>query len=232
MAITIAQTKTGVNLYAASYALAFDSNVTAGGVIVFGLSSKLYTPRDFVAGDLTKTAGTATIGTISLEITGNDGGATPEQYSAVYTVPVTGTGSLTLQIANGDSNSTFRIHMLEATSANTSGTRIEDTDHITGSSTPTSGAMTAAGGSLFFGACSVFDGGATFTGTGGFTSFGTQTGEGAGAAAYQIFTSGTTDSVEWSSPTGTPFTLSSIVLKEAATATGGTHLKFNLLGVG
>lgn len=87
---------------------AFPSDVTVGNVVYFAAAAS-DSSHTFVAGDCTKSAGTATIGTVELlgqvnQDTG-DGFFIP---SAVWAAKVTGTGSLTLQ-AGGLTSGAFWI---------------------------------------------------------------------------------------------------------------------------
>lgn len=75
-----------------SRALSLPSNVTSGNVVIFG--GFIYGVDPLSAGMLTKTAGTSTVGTITMDSTLFSAG--DNVASVIYRVPITGTGSLTL----------------------------------------------------------------------------------------------------------------------------------------
>ena len=75
------------------------ATMTAGNTIFCGVFVNVY-PGPFTAAQMTKTAGTATIGTVAL-----DGSIPNTSYTslAFYRIPVTGTGTLTLTYNPGSS---------------------------------------------------------------------------------------------------------------------------------
>ena len=80
----------------ASVAFSFaGATVTSGNTIFCGVS--LFGGSALTSGMVTKTAGTATVGTITLDQ------ATTNSEGGVYRVPVTGTGTVTLTFNNGSS---------------------------------------------------------------------------------------------------------------------------------
>jgi len=121
--------------------LAFGSNVTAGNLVVVKLS--MFVSSDFgsiTAGMVTKSAGTSTIGTMQLDAytTRNTG----KDKIAILSVPVTGTGSLTIQFATGAGDNCFPVLVLEEwTTADVSGTRV----NASATSAATTGTAGASG---------------------------------------------------------------------------------------
>lgn len=209
-----------------SISIATGSNVTAGNLlIIYGMK---YSPSDadvFVVGDLTKTAGTATLGTITLDVDDFSDNGTDGVMAAVYSVPITGSGSLTLQITS-DSGSYLAIAYEEVSGADTSGTRLEATNEATGNSgSPDSGNCTSAGGAIFCGCAATYAiASHTWTQDGAFTQIYEQEtiDHVTAAAASRIVTTGTTDSASWTISTGYNWTAVCAVYKEA-TGGGGTE---------
>jgi len=72
---------------------AFVSNVTAGNTIIVGVSSNVNCP---LASGVTKSGGTATIGTVTRDIYAAVSGSSPS--CAIYSIPITGTGSCTITV--------------------------------------------------------------------------------------------------------------------------------------
>lgn len=90
---------TGLQLASLTYDLG-GASVTAGNTVIVGVAlAKPGAMNNFAPGQLTKSAGTATIGTIALDSSKNQGAG--DIQCAVYRVPITGSGTLTLQYANG-----------------------------------------------------------------------------------------------------------------------------------
>lgn len=203
-----------------SISIATGSNVTAGNLlVVYGMK---YSPSDtdiLVIGDLTKTAGTATLGTITLDVDHFYDHGTDGVMAAVYSVPITGSGSLTLQITS-DSGSYLAIAYEEVSGADTSGTRLEATNEATGNSvSPDSGNCTAAGGAIFCGCAATYAiAGHTWTQDGAFTQIYEQEtiDHVTAAAASRIVTTGTTDSASWTISTGYNWVAVCAVYKEAS----------------
>jgi hypothetical protein len=122
-------------------------NVTSGNNVIIGINlfHNAGGTFNFITSDLTKSAGTATIGTIALDASLAAGASTIG--TAIYRVPVTGTGSLTLLYTMTGQASNHSLQMgcaefsgLNATpldgagSGSNSGT---GTNHTTGSLTST-----------------------------------------------------------------------------------------------
>jgi hypothetical protein len=85
---------------------AFQSPVTSGNRII--VTGAMYTSSavDFVAGNCTKSAGTATIGTVTLDKYYNH--ATSGYIGVgIWSAPVTGSGTLTMQVNNASSQGTI-----------------------------------------------------------------------------------------------------------------------------
>lgn len=226
MAITLVQARpltqgSGVTSMSDSFA----SNVTNGNLIFVAAYAYMSTAAPvFVSGSLTKTAGTATIGTPALAINATNTTGSP-QHAAVWTVPVTGTGSLTLQVGGMTSGSYAGMVIGEVSGADTSGTRVEATNSAT-FDTPTTavdtGNATSAGGALFVGALA-FDTGSfiSITEDAAWTLLGEHEDGGTnetGSLIYRIVTSGTTDSASWTLGIGPNSSAAVVAVIKAGTA--------------
>lgn len=193
---------------ATSTSKAFPGNVTVGNRISvqaqFFSGSTVHTP---VAADCTKSAGTATIGTVTLDIHREfQYNGTSWIYVAIWSCLVTGSGSCTMQIANFPAGSDMNICISEFTS--TIG-RISPSATLTNSNTGTSTAVdsgnvttaTSVSSSLIIG-CGVNTSGtipATWTEDAAFTKiFSNLSGATVvGGSEYRIVTVATTDSASW-----------------------------------
>lgn len=106
MAITSVGTQAGgatVNS-AASATRAFGANVAIGNRVVVIAIKGVATHRAFVASDCTKSAGTATLGTITLDktVAFDDTGNSGSWFDiGIFSAPVTGAGSCTMAVAGG-----------------------------------------------------------------------------------------------------------------------------------
>lgn len=82
---------------AGTAAISADFNVTAGNLLIVAVTRYTNNTNDpVVVGDLAKTGGTSTIGTIALDSKANDA-SNPNDFidSAIFSIPCTGSGSLT-----------------------------------------------------------------------------------------------------------------------------------------
>ena len=196
---------------ATSVTCAFPGNVTAGSLIQIMVGSEKFSVDDSVAGDCTKSAGTATIDTPTLDAQVQIGN---NYWAVLFSALVTGSGSLTMQVANFPASTNLAMYVDEF-SGSWDGTRAEDTDargDNNGVIAPTSNAMTSAGAALFIGVAR--DSAGTFTVSGDYTAVAAEVQQ--THAIYRIVTGGTTDSVEWTAPIGGSWALASAVYKEAA----------------
>lgn len=212
MAITRVQsTKTAVD-GGTSVSVAFPSNVTAGNLIVVAVfrgSNQAQGSSPILATDCTKSAGTATIGTFVRDsFLEQSLGANGYSNVAVLSAEVTGTGSCTIQVANGPSSSYWGLMPVEYSNADTSGTRLADSTTGSGSSTtPLTTSGTSGGPGVFVGVMTTFQSGATtITPQAAFSQIQEEedgTLHQVGASEDQIVTADTTDAAEWTiSPTG------------------------------
>lgn len=199
----------------------FPGDVTAGNLVVILAGG--YQVGGITVGDVTKTGGTATIGTVTLDRDYTNG----DFDSAVLSVPVTGTGTLTITYNSGNTTQGVCLSAVEYTGADVSGTRLEDSDQGSGASgAPATANMTSAGAAVFVGMVTTdTPGTVTHTPGGDYTQIAEYE---AGATGFtynscdRIVGSGTTDAVDWSAPTTVPWTAVGAVYK-AVVAAGGRN---------
>lgn len=205
---------------------AFPGNITSGNTI-FVLGMRYTTSsKAFVAGDCTKSAGTATIGSIALD------SATEYNVSAgnylqigIWSASVTGTGSATMQLAAGGGGS-YQIMAIDEAHSD-----VGAISFVAGSNKAGSGATgapaTASGSSttnaIFMAAVATITSGAT-THTPGLTySQIYEEEDGAsyqtGNAEYKIVTGATSSTADWQAPTTVPWAAALAVYQEPAAGT-------------
>lgn len=225
-----------------SLAVAFPGNITNGSLIV--AAALIYSPSSdaLLAGDLTKTAGTATIGTISLDNTPTNfqyNGDANYQKVGIYSALVTGTGSCTLTIAGAPAGSYLLLALDEFTGSwdssrvESSSTNNDGTDNTASGN---SGNVTSAGAALFIGGIAIgASGTVTITPDGAFTQiFEDQSGatDNVGSAIYQIVSTGTTDRAEWTLSTNhSGYSAGVVLYKEAAGGAAGQPTSKRLGGI-
>jgi hypothetical protein len=194
---------------------ALPNNVTSGQLIVVGCASD--GTGVFASGDCTKSAGTATIGSFTLDKTINQ---TTDQHSGIWSAIVTGSGSLTIAVATGGSFSDIGVQVYDG---NWDSSRLETSNSAVGttSTTPSSGNCTSAGAAVFFGVLAVGNSASvTLTQNAAFASIfesGDGTSHEVGEIIDRVVTTGTTDAASWTisvAPTRTATVLA--VYKEVA----------------
>lgn len=217
---------------AANMDQATGSNVTAGNLLIVSVNKLNVTGASdaFVLADLSKLSGTATIGTITLDVSRNyNYTGTFYIATATYSVPITGSGTLTMRCVLGGSGQYGIIGLAERSGVDVSGSRVEATNSAEGADTgialPDSGNATSAAGALFVGALAdVSTGSQTHDQDAAFDQViyeQDSTDHMVGSFVDRIVTTGTTDSASWSSPANdNPWTATIAVYKAAAA--GGT----------
>lgn len=214
---------------ATAIAQAYSAAVTSGNLLVI-VAGRYDGGADtaFVAGDCTQSAGTATIGTITLdEQSKSNVGGSPCQIG-IWSAPVTGTGTCTMQVA-GAAGSYFFIVPAEYSGLDVSASRIEDTSANTGTSTSpatTGNVTTADAGLMMAGLVTDFSGPDVNPVIGGsFVSLGTvvdATAHQTGAVARRIVTSGTADQASWTLETSGLSGWAAILVAYKAAGGGGS----------
>lgn len=201
----------GNRVNATTVALAFPTGetVTSGNSVLVGCATWWGAGggETHAAGDLTKTAGTATVGSAvkDVEVTPIDcdgGGAMCN--STIFRIPITGTGTLTLTVLNNGAESLTCV--AQEYSGFDATTPLQGSN--TGSNTsgaPTTGTVAGTGEGLFFGALGIGTAAAiTVTQGADFDSlYEMESGVTfmAGGHEERIVTSDTTDAADWTSPT-------------------------------
>jgi hypothetical protein len=188
---------------AAGVTRAFPGNVTAGNLVYVGCA-KYDTGVSFTAGNCTKSAGTATIGTPTLDVVVQVGNIAFGVWSAI----VTGTGSLTLQIAS-TAGTYFALGSDElASTVGWDAARAEASNTGSGNSvTQITGNITSAGAAAFVGGVALDASAnvADFTEQAAFTRIYLETDASLhepGLTMLRIVASGTTDAIESSTSSG------------------------------
>lgn len=210
-----------------SVALAYGSNITTADLLKIGVSAYKPSNDAFVVGDISKSAGTATLDSFTLDRGHNQNPAGSDYNNvAIYSALVTGTGSCTITVGGAPAGSYFLIAVAEfSTSLTWDATRLEAVNSADSSSgAPDSGNVTSADDALFFGALGVYTGSATtVTPDGAFTEIyeSQSAAHQIGSFIYRIVTTGTTDAASWTAPTVDDWAAAVTVDKEAA-ASGRT----------
>jgi hypothetical protein len=207
-------------------AVAYPGQVTAGNLLlIYGMKFS-ETVDPVVVGDLTKTAGTATLGTITLDETQNSNySGTACEATAVFSVPVTGSGSCTMTLAGATAGAYLFVAVDEFSGVDTTGTRVDGINAGSGNTTaPDTGTVTSTAGALLA-AAMANDAGVNeaITEDAAFT-LEAESEDGAthavGSAIFRIVTSSTGDSGSWGLAATRHWSASLAVYKAAADAAG------------
>lgn len=226
----------GATAAATSDTYAYGSDVSVGSLIVIiGHQTGSGDNDIFVAGDCTKSAGTATIDTIQLDTQIQvNAGANVYLRTGIWSCLVTGAGSLTMQVSNG-SPLTTAIHGHEFTGS-WDGTRLEDSATASTSTDDTdasTGNATSAGAALFVAGVTTVDETAVgITEDGAYTliveTAETSDGNAEAGSCYQIVGTGTTDAGDWTLGNNKGWSCNLAVYLEAAAAGATPHNPFGL----
>lgn len=232
MAIAIVGGQSGVARVASGTSItrAYGSNVSTGSLLIVVAVKYSGTGTDpWVVGDLTQSAGTATLGSIQLdeEYELPMTGAADYCSIGIYSVIVTSGGSCTFQLTAGAAS--YITLISGEFTGNWDSSRVEDTSQ-NGSATDSSGVMssgdcTSAGAALFIGGLNGYTLDArTLTEDAAYSLIaeeedGNTYEEGSGI--YQIVATGTTDNAEWT-PGGVMlgYVAAQVVYKESGGVTG------------
>lgn len=227
---------------AANMDQATGSNVTSGNLLVIPVAKLNVTGSSdpFLLADLSKTAGTATIGTITLDVSRNYN-YTGTNYIAVgiYSVPITGTGSCTMRCALG-TDQYGSIGYQELSGVDVTASRCEDFASAEGANSgvaaPDSGNADSAGGAVFIGALGdVLTGSGDHVEDGAFSLIYEQNSTDHMPASFirRIVATGTTDAASWTAPVNdNPWVAAVAVYKDAAAGGGSSPRSLLTLGVG
>jgi hypothetical protein len=222
MAIALAQSAVG-DIGTGSITKAYASDVTAGNILVIAVFRLSEYEDSWAVGDISKSAGTATLGTFQLDESQTfQTGGFYYRDTAIFSAKVTGTGSCTIAVTGGSGSPLdYGICLFEFSGVDQT-TWKEDSDIGNGTSTaPLTATVTSAAGAVFVGVASIYSvHDLTITPDANFsTGFEYETGttqNGCGSAIYRIVTSGTTDAAEWSISLEKSWSACVAVYKEAA----------------
>lgn len=208
-------------------------NVTSGNLVVIVASRYSPSSDTFVAGDCTKTAGTSTIGTVSLDaqITLDTGGGI-YALVGIWSAIVTGTGSLTMSVA-GSSTDYWNVSVMEFSAttgwdaSRLDGTAVTNSTAANNSSPATSGNKSSTGGGVFVAGVGISGGSSITITEDAAYSLTFEEGNGAahniGSHIYQIVTGATTDNASWTiSNPQDGWVAAQVVYKEVGGGLGAT----------
>jgi hypothetical protein len=207
IAAVASQAGKGLGDNATSMTKAFTNPVSTNSLIVIGAVKYPGTSDVFLAADCTKSAGTATIGAITLDKQFQiSNGASSFIALGIWSCVVTAGGTLTLQIAGMPSGSYGAVFTDEYTgsfdSSRVDGTPAQGGSYTASQTAASSGNVTTAGAGLIFGVLGVDTSSNPFAMTedGAFTSVADETNGSAhmvGEAIRRVVTTGTTDAADW-----------------------------------
>lgn len=111
----------------AGTSMAFPSITVANGNLVVVAVTKWHgsTSDPFVLADLIKSSGTATLGTITLDVSREYNTTANYIAEAIYSVPVTGDGTLVMQIEGGQANTYWMGSVSELTGVDVTASRVD-----------------------------------------------------------------------------------------------------------
>jgi hypothetical protein len=216
---------------ATSVARAYGSNVTADNLLIAVAFKYSPTTDAFAAGDLTKTAGTATIGTPTLDASINFNHFEGNFLAVgIWSVPVTGTGSCTLTAGGGLAGSYWGFGTAERSGLDISATRVAATNTGTGATgAPATGNASSTANALFVGGlASNASTNTAHTQDAAFSLiFESEDGTAhmTGSSIDQISVGALTDAASWTAPTTVQWAAAVAVYKEAGTGGATTILR-------
>lgn len=208
--------------------IAFPNNVVNGNLILVSAVKLVTASEPFAAGDLTKSAGTATVGTIALDVSRDQAIAGANRHAGVWSIPITGSGSLTLQLATTDGTAAVFIAIVEYAEMDTSGSRLAASNSNSSSSTtttPDAGSAASGQSGVYFAVLNTGTGGGqTITESAEFNLIGEAEGAGTvgGSAVDKIVNSSQTWTPSWTTSTAFSFAAAVGVYKDVAGTTSPT----------
>jgi hypothetical protein len=190
-------------------------SITSGQLLVVVCGSYASPNQPFVLGDISKTAGTATLGSFALDKAYDNG---LNAHTAIWSAIVTGTGTCTVTVSNRPSGAYFDIGA-EAFNGSWDGSRAEASNGASGSGTTavSSGNATSAGAAVFVGVFDDVTGATSYTKDAAFTQLYVDAGSPNNSGSiYRIVSSGTTDAAEWTANASIDSAAAVVVYKEIA----------------
>jgi len=215
MTITAAGLKASTGYAVATSGTHSVGSVTAGQLVTVVVGAYSVPNQAFVSSDLTKSAGTCTIGTISLDKELDPANAA---HVGIWSFLVTGSGTLTVQLSNRPAGAYFDIGA-EAFNGSWDGSRLEASNSATVSASTNidSGNATSAGAALMVGVFSDVTGASSYTTDGAWTDLYQDVGSpNNSGGAYRIVSSGATDSATWTANAGINGAAAIAIYKETA----------------
>lgn len=213
-----------------SVSRAFGSNVAVGSLVVWGVVKYNSATDPVQVSDCSKSAGTATIGSITLDRAAEINGVEAFVTIGVCSAIVTGAGSLTLAVGGALANS-FLVLFSDEYTGSFDSSRVEQTnagsDPANGTTAASSGNVTTAGAGMIWGLLGIDTGAnpATMTQDAAFTEIATETNGNAnmvGEAIRRIVSTGTIDSADWTiNSNNSSWVALAIAYKEASGGGGG-----------
>lgn len=206
---------------------AFGVNVTAGNRVVVIAAKSIAAHRAFIAGDCTKSAGTATIGAITLDATAsyNDTAGPSGVWLdvGIWSAPVTGSGSLTMRVA-GDAG-TYWVFATDELNSSLGSNQISVGTTSSGSDDgggPDSGNITPASfdAAIIGGMCTGTTGAEFHTPDAAFTTIYEEedgSSHATGAVIRRVLTTGS-DSASWTLPVTVSWVAAAVAYIESAAA--------------
>jgi len=206
--------------------LAFGSNVTNGNLVIVSVSvynSSNTTSYPLLVGYISQSAGTATVGTWTLDVnsTESDGG----EYinGGIYSVPVTATGSMTVAVNGVSTYLYYVISISEYSGLDVSASRVDTTQTgiATSGNSPVTATFSTSGVTLIKGCLCVDNNGVTNTLTKGSAytlvySNGQSAGMGIGDEEYITSGSQTNTTAGWTQNQNGPWVMTAVSYKAAA----------------
>jgi hypothetical protein len=205
---------------------AFASNLAVGNLVV--VCGMRFSPSvdEFVAGDVTQSAGTAVLSTFSLDKNlSRDNGAGAKSVAGLFSATVLTAGSCTIQLAGGLSGATQNVGIAEFHSDAATSFSVEASNTGNGASgNAVTGSSSSAGAALFVGCEADFTSVATAHTEGAGYSLIYEEEDGlnfaTGSSEYQIVSTGTTDTADWTIATNAGWAAVLAVYKEVIVASG------------
>jgi hypothetical protein len=213
-AILTGQTTTAYTDLGSSVDVSAPGNVTVGNRIILFVNDCYDTLGPRAAGDVAKLSGTATIGTVVRDAV--ETRATDDVHAHVFSIPVTGAGTLTLRVSGFEGSSYIRCvftewSALEAALGSGTGTA------ATGA--PSTSSYAASEPGVFIGTVSTFylSGSQTHTPGADYTQIAENEDSThmTGAEEYRIVSGATTDAADWQAPTTVPWAAAMAFYKNA-----------------
>lgn len=202
--------------------LAITGGVTSGNMVVIGIFAFAAPDQGaLTAAMLTKSSGAATIGAVQLDVSTSRVDGANKNYAAVYSVPVTGTGALTLNFDMVAGSDFISMCGCEVQLVDVSASRVNATSSANASTDVNiaSGNVATGGAGIIFGVTAPGNpyGTITLTEDGAFSLVGEteDDSQNNGALIYRASSSDITDSADWTAGTSCAWCAGAVAYKAA-----------------